>query len=773
MNGQKWFEPLTLHTRVGRIVLLLLLLLQGKSRAESAETILPFPSKELNRQTIFAEELQQAQTNEQLGKAYRSTGDIDRAIRHWQLAVEQYTQFNQPEKAAQCKVAIASAYVHQGKSLLATSLLQEVLSVARLHNNAELEGEALEELGNAYLSGGSYSEAISTYEEALESGESLSLLNNTVLALQGRQEQYQAQVEAVQLEKEFAPPEIGGVLNQYAARALNLSEGQSTPSALRALLNWAQVGGELNAEQLQRGRMILESLSPSRTKVYLAMNWAAVDSENARPTLLMAAEVAEKIGDRRAASFAHLELGKYFEQRNSPQTALLYAQQAQKFAQAELAFDSLYRAQWQAARIYRSIGRNQEAIAAYEEAVASLQSVQADLVTAARELRLDFQEEVEPVYRQYLELLLEQPESDLEKALSLFDNLQLAQLQNFFGDDCFELVVNDQTPQEVLAQTNAALITSIILPDKTYIIARYPDGLLKKYAVPVAEQDLNQQIQQWRLLLVQGGTERFLPFSQSFYNLLIRPLEQDLAKANPSTIVFVHDGLLRNVPMAALHSGSQFLVEQYAIANSLGLNIAASRSNPEDYRVSAFGLSEGVGQWSPLLSAREEVEAVEEIIGGDEYLNERFTVKAFENEVEEGSSIVHLATHGYFGGFAERSFIQAWDRTINVLELEEILLSSNRAIELLVLSACETAVGSDRSVLGLAGVAARSRVDSTLGTLWAVSDDAQSQIIQDFYQNLLSMPKAQALQQAQIKQIEQLGTTPREWAGVSLIGNWN
>ena len=100
---------------------------------------------------------------------------------------------------------------------------------------------------------------------------------------------------------------------------------------------------------------------------------------------------------------------------------------------------------------------------------------------------------------------------------------------------------------------------------------------------------------------------------------------------------------------------------------------------------------------------------------------------------------------------------------------------SDQPVELLTLSACQTAAGDDRSALGLAGVAIKAGARSALGTLWFVNDEASSQLITDFYRHLLEpgQTKASALQLAQ----RSLITDPRYrhpgyWSPFLLIGNW-
>jgi CHAT domain-containing protein len=162
---------------------------------------------------------------------------------------------------------------------------------------------------------------------------------------------------------------------------------------------------------------------------------------------------------------------------------------------------------------------------------------------------------------------------------------------------------------------------------------------------------------------------------------------------------------------------------------------------------------------------------VGKILGGEQFLDEQFTVKRLgERLAATRPTILHLASHGQFTGSPDTSFIQAYDGLVSLNELERLLLESNSPLDLLALSACETAAGNSRAVLGLAGVAVRAGARSVLGTLWSVSDDVTLTAISDFYQNLKSgMSKARALQRAQVRQIQRQAH-PLSWSPFVLIG---
>jgi CHAT domain-containing protein len=138
-----------------------------------------------------------------------------------------------------------------------------------------------------------------------------------------------------------------------------------------------------------------------------------------------------------------------------------------------------------------------------------------------------------------------------------------------------------------------------------------------------------------------------------------------------------------------------------------------------------------------------------------------------------------LATHGQFSSNAADTFIVTWDQKVNVKEFDQLLRSRTRekeqAIELLVLSACETASGDNRAALGLAGAAIRSGARSTAATLWRVNDESTAIFMAEFYKQLASSKtsKAEALRNAQLTLLKNRDyQNPYFWAPFVLVGNW-
>jgi CHAT domain-containing protein len=169
---------------------------------------------------------------------------------------------------------------------------------------------------------------------------------------------------------------------------------------------------------------------------------------------------------------------------------------------------------------------------------------------------------------------------------------------------------------------------------------------------------------------------------------------------------------------------------------------------------------------------------VSKLITSSTILNQQFTSAALAKLVQRGSAnIVHLATHGQFSSRQEDTFLLTWEGRINVKQLSELLRNreNRQAIDLLVLSACDTASGDDRATLGLAGLAVKSGARSTLATLWPVKDKAAALLMTQFYEHLREpgMTKAEALQKAQVDVLSETDFAhPFFWSTFVLVGNW-
>jgi CHAT domain-containing protein len=575
--------------------------------------------------------------------------------------------------------------------------------------------------------------------------------------------------------------------------SLSTTRVQSRINQLRLLIAEQQwLAAQNLASQLQTE---LATLSVDRTSVNLridlALSWMAIGESglertgtSAIPELLTTAiQQATSLGDIRTQSFATGTLAAWLEPQQ-PAEATSLTQQALLLAQSIDAKDIAYRWQWQLGRLLAAQGNRAGAIAAYSEAIQSLQALRNDLVAINREVQFSFRDQVEPAYRELVSLLLqagtEPSAAELVQARQVIEGLQIAELDNFFREACLETQFEiDRVVDQ--ANLSAAIFYAIVLPDRLEVVLKLPQQALRHYEARVAQTELEVTVDTLLTELKRPYTsQRLRSTAQQVYEWLIRPAEADLAAQPIETLVFVLDGALRSIPVAALYDGQHYLIENYSVALAPGLQLPDPKPLRQRFRALIAGLSEARANFAPLNYVAEEVQQIEADIPSTVLLNQSFTRENFRQELSRSPvSIVHVATHGQFSSNAAETFILAWDSPINVNELSQLLqgqeVSSPEPIELLVLSACRTAVGDRRATLGMAGVAVRAGARSTIASLWNVDDNSGATLMGKFYEALVQNPisKAEALRQAQRALLaDPLYTAPRYWAPFVLLGNW-
>ena len=240
------------------------------------------------------------------------------------------------------------------------------------------------------------------------------------------------------------------------------------------------------------------------------------------------------------------------------------------------------------------------------------------------------------------------------------------------------------------------------------------------------------------------------------------------------------DGALRTIPMAALHDGRQFLINKFAIAVTQGLNLVDPHPmKKKDTKILLAGLTESVQGFPALINVSSELQAIQKFFKCTVLKNEDFCISHIKKELEETPySIVHIASHGEFKGEATQTYLLTWDGKLSMDQIEGFLKLTRfrqNPVELLTLSACQTAAGDDRAALGLAGVAMKAGARSALATLWFINDRASSELVGEFYRQLQqeSISKAKALQMAQVKLLSSNRYQhPCYWSAFLMLGNW-
>jgi CHAT domain-containing protein len=755
-------------------------------------------------------------------------GQLQDALSTWKEATRHYAAAGDSEGVVITKINQSKALQALGFSHQAQEILQQVYQNLQQQPDSKLKATGLRHLGNAFRRVGKLEQSRQVLEESLSLAElpkakSLALLElgNTERALGNRAKAIAKQQDA----QKHTQSAI-----QFYQQAASVSSGQ-LQAQLNQLSLLVETGQGSKAEELwPKIQQFLANLPPSRTAIYARLNLARsltclqpdIDTDTLscitstrqeklkeqRPEqspaietpswqeiaqiLATARQQAQSLQDPRVESYALGQLGGLYELTEQWSEAQNLTQQALFQVETLEAPDIRYRWEWQLGRLLEKQGDIKGATAAYTRAVEALESIRSDLLTISSDVQFSFRDNVQPLYRGLVDLLLRPPyvggvpsSDNLKEAIRNIDALQLAELENFLGCNLSAIKPIDQ-----VTDPKAAIIYPIILEDRIAIISELPgsEQPLDYRETRVPQREVEQTLRELRdNLTVPGNTPEVLEAAQKVYGWLIKRLEPFLEQSpQVETLVFVLDGPLRNIPMAVLYDGKQYLIEKnYAIAVAPRVKLFSPKRSEQRLYVQTGGV--GIPQvidgttFPEIKKLREELERIsEEITTSKPLLDADFTKSNIQQQLQAGNfSAIHWKTHGVFSSNPEQTFITAYNDRILAQDLNSLMQTGSssgvRPLELLVLSACETAQGDDRAVLGLAGIAVRTGARSVLSTLWVAKDAPNTEFMVRFYEELSKpgMTKAQAVRQAQLALLKEYGyTTPHIWATYVLVGNW-
>ena len=721
-------------------------------------------------------------------------GDFEQAILNWREAAKLYEKEGKLSKQSEAITKLSRAYQSIGQYMKALENLKFALTLARKSGNRMRIASVLGSIGDVYIAIGPADKAyqflnkgLSMARDLRDFGLSATILNNlgNVFTSQKKYKQaIGAYLEVVMLAKKTGNHSLAAValINAAIASAKN---GQHKES--KSLLDKAldQIQGLSHSHDKAYGLIDIGvtcqdlcSYLPDSRDLILLLGFKSLNE---------AVIVAETIGDLGALSYAWGYLGRLYEIKQRYQEALQATRRASFAAQQVHSPESLYQWQWQTGRLFKVLGKIDEAILAYRRAVNTLQSIRQEAAITYGSKKSSFRESVGPLYFELVDLLLQRAASIQERgqyepylieAREKVELLKIAELRDYFEDECVVAAKAGITKLDVISKT-AVVIYPILLPDRTELLVSLPDGL-KRFSVPVGANALTREVRKFRKKLEKRISQEYLYHAQKLYDWLIRPLERELTSLSIDTLVFVPDGPLRTVPMAALHDGSQFLINKFALAITPGLNLTDPCSIKRDnIKILALGLTESSQGFPPLPHIIEELQTIQDLYGGKLLLNQDFILSSIEKALlDESFNIVHIASHGEFESDVKKTFLLTFDDKLTLERLDQCIgffRFRDDPLELLTLSACETAAGDDRAALGLAGVAVKAGARSALATLWYINDQASSVLVAEFYRQLHdpSVSRSIALQRAQLKMInDPRYSHPCYWAPFLLINNW-
>ncbi|OUL23131.1 hypothetical protein BV372_30215 [Nostoc sp. T09] len=796
------YQQLGKWTEAKQVIIESLNLLKGQQNSESL--------------LVFAQSL------DIQGRLQMATGQPEAALATWQQTEKIYTQLKNQSGLVKSLINQAQAWRSKGSYRRAVEILSQVNQKLQLQPDSIAKVVGLRSLGDTLLVMGNWEKSRAILEQSREIAEHLQSnadIGASFFSLGNNDRAQQQKASAIanyQKAVQVSPSPLIKAQAQLNLLSLLIEDGQLTaaktllPSIQSQLaqlpLSRATIYAQINFAQslnkvLSAESGVLSTNSHSTPSIQyssmssqgsiLSIQYSSMSSQDVAQILAKAIEQSRSLGDQQTEAYVLLSLGNLYEETHQWSEAQKLTQQALVLAQTSNAPEIAYRVDWQLGRLLWAQKDLKGAIAAYDAAVDTLQSLRRDLVAINQDVQFSFRDSVEPVYRQSVELLLQSQvgkpnEKTLDKARQRIEALQLAELDNFFREAC--LLGQSVALDKVVDQDNptAAILYPIILPDQIQVIVKIPQQPLQHYSTTISQAEVNKILIELRKNLVNpAATNAVKTQSQQVYNWLIKPIESELQAKQVNTLVFVLDGALRNLPMASLYDGKQYLIEKYAIALSVGLQLLDPKPLvKQQIRALTAGLTQpppNFPNFSPLPAIKSEVDLITKAgISTISLWDQQFTSSALEKEVSTVTfNVVHLATHGQFSSRAENTFILAADGPINVTQFDSLLRSRDeskpQAVELLFLSACQTAAGDNRAALGLAGAAVRAGARSTLASLWQIDDESTALFVGAFYKELKEgkVTKAEALRHAQIKLLQHPNyNTPSFWSAYVLIGNW-
>lgn len=440
---------------------------------------------------------------------------------------------------------------------------------------------------------------------------------------------------------------------------------------------------------------------------------------------------------------------------------------------------------WQRARILAAAGNVSGAREAYADLTARLSAAKPSLDPALLGAGSSFRERYSEAYLQYADLLLRDAKAAnppmrqalLRQVRDLAEFTKVAEAADYFRDPCIGAAA--QTRDVESADRTAVTLYPIVYDDRLELLIGRGSNV-DLVSVPVTRLELTKTVNEYRRLLEKRSTAQHLRPSRKLYDWLIRPAEKYLAAAADSTLVVVPDALLRSVPFSALNDGDKYLVEKWPIGTTISISLTdPKRIETRELRPVVKGLTEARLGFTGLPAVADEVSQIGRILNTTPQVDRDFTERSFALDLEKRApSVVHVASHGQFSADPRESFLLTYDTKMTLDKLRTAIAAGatqNRALELLMLSACQTAVGDERSAMGLAGVALRSGARSALASLWYVNDESTAELSSSFYENLITkgQTRAGALRNAQITMLQaEKFAHPAYWAPFLMVGSW-
>lgn len=702
-----------------------------------------------------------------LGVTYFRLGEYSQSLALYQKALEIFTAHQAKSKIATVLNNIGEVYADIGQLTLALDVYKQALALYISTGNFSGQAASFQNIGRVYYALGDFSKALEFYQKSLRIREKIGDLEG-----------------------------IGTTLNTIGLTKYRLGEIDQALEYLRQALAIRKQTGNLTGEGVVLNNLGLVSYTQGNRTEALGFY---------RQALVIYEEVGYKEGGRITFS----NIGFLFEKANKPRLAIAFYKKAVNILEdirqnsRTLSQDQQESYKSKISSTYRTLasllleqGRILEAQEVLELLKAEeLRDFTRNPIGDGETNEITFNEVEEEILAKHGTLIAfgqrvaECEETRCSKLNELLDqqtlitqqfNQIIARLETEVrtrrSQDTAFLDPEDlgRKAQEIVeAQPGTVLIYPFVLEDKIWLLWASQGGIVKTVEVPVAQKELAQTVLRFRQQLQNpdSSIKRLRATSQKLYNWLIQPIEPELKANNIKNLVFSLDRATRYIPMSALYDGEEYLIENYTVSTILSADLTDTRdrlpAGVENVSILAMGLSNAVEGFNPLPNVLEEIDAVvrtdardsKGVYPGFAFLNDAFDFRTLRNNLR-GNQILHLATHGDFKpGRPEESYlVLGTGEKLAIPEISTLRYLNN--VHLVVLSACETALGGEGTdgveINGISYYFLNQGAKAVVASLWLVNDASTAQLMQGFYGNLAGerpIAKAEALRQAQLKML--------------------
>ncbi|NMF58995.1 CHAT domain-containing protein [Pseudanabaena yagii] len=756
-----------------------------------------------------------------LGLAYRNFGQYQKAITYFQQSIAIFQQIGDHNGKANAINNLGLAYENLGQYQKAIEYFQQSLAISQQIGDRNGKANAINNLGITYDRLGQYQKAIEYYQQSLTIFQQIDNRNNAANVINNlgyayySLGQYQKALEYHQ--QSLAIKKEIGDRNGEAGLIMSLGLDYNSLGHYQKSIAFYQQSLEI-FKKIGNRNGIGRSIS-NLGNAYNSLGQYQKAIEYYQQSLA----ILQQIGDRAGKALVIGNLGYAYNSLGQYQKAIEYYQQSLALLQQIGDRAGEGRTLSNMGAIFNKLNQTEIAILFYKQSVNVRESIRKDIKKLSKEEQQSYLSTVEKDYRNLADLLLQQDR--IIEALQILDLLKVQELEDYLktikgsdrsaqGVQLLEpekalsnklLAVSFDNSKEISSQLanqiqqlpkteinkvpdylnqipqGTVLLYPFILGNRLEIILFSPNNLPIHRTVKITQDKLESLVTEFKAGLRDEGSEDYKEPAKAMYNLLIKPIEAELAQTKTQTILYAPDGILRYIPLAALYDGKQWFAEKYRISNLIAYTLTDFSPQPKSQPsilAGAFGGKAGERKFGQIAlpATIKEVQAIANSFDNSLALLENDFSRATTEAKFKNYNILHFATHAEFNlGVPDNSFIIFGNG--DEIRLSEITDWQIPNVELIVLSACQTGVGklgSGVEILGFGYQIQKAGAKQAIASLWSVNDEGTQALMEAFYQELKKgdVTPTEALHRAQVTLIKSSEFKhPSYWSAFFAIGN--